>query len=88
MENIKKHFKSIHSLKLVTHNYHGLVRFELLYRILCLFVFFPLLIYIERLLPRINNTTIIAAYNVLDLLKRPWTYVILALILILVTVFA
>ncbi len=74
-------------LRLVLHNYRELIRFEFFYRILSLTVFFPLLIYTERLLLVLSSSSSITAYNIWELIQNPFTYVILALIGILVCVF-
>ncbi len=66
--------------QMVRSNFNGLIRFEFLYRTLCLLVFIPLLNYVERLLLLVNRTGNIAAYNVLDALKNPLTWIVLALL--------
>lgn len=73
---------------LVRKNYRSLIRFLVSYRLLCLFIFFPLLIYAERLMLVVNGTSNLAAYNVKGFLLNPLIWILAILIFILVILFA
>jgi len=75
-------------VSLVFANLRGLVNFEIQYRLLCLFVFFPVLIYIERLLLVVNGYTNITWENTAETLRNPLTWLTLVLLVVAVTLFA
>ncbi len=80
----KLHRRGMHirsgPIGMVRYGSRGLIRFEVIYRLLCMLVFIPVLNYVESLLLLVNGTGNIAAYNVLDALKNPLTWIVLAVL--------
>ena len=70
---------------LVRENLRGIMLFEALYRLLVWLVFFPILTWIYRLLPFVNGTSIIAAYNINRVFRNPLSWLVFALIAVLMT---
>ena len=79
---------AIAPLYLLRKNLKSLILFELIYRLLTLMVFFPVLTWMERLFLLFNKTSTIAAYNLHSFLRNPMTWIVLLLMGILITVFA
>ena len=73
---------------LVRKNLMSLIGFELICRLLSVFVFFPILTWMQRLFLLFNGTTAIAAYNYKRFLLNPLTWVVLIAQALLITVFA
>ena len=73
---------------LVRENLRGIMLFEALYRLLVWLVFFPILTWIYRLLPFVNGTSIIAAYNINSVFRNPLSWLVFLLLAVLMTVFA
>ncbi len=75
------------TVSLVKGNFKSLVSFELAYRVLCLVVFFPILVYLERMLLYVNGTDNLAQYNVGKSLVNPLTWLILIVVFMAVVFF-
>ena len=75
-------------LGLLRWNLRSLICFELIYRLLTLMVFFPLLTWMQRLFLVFNKTSTIASYNLSSFLRNPMTWFVLLLMGITITVFA
>ena len=73
---------------LLRRNLKSLICFELIYRLLTLMVFFPLLTWMQRLFLLFNKTSAIAAYNLQSFLRNPLTWLVLLAMGFLITVFA
>lgn len=73
---------------LLRENLGSLMRFEITYRLLTFFVFFPILTYMERLFLIANRTSVIAAFNVNGTMRNPFTWAVLILMAFVITVFA
>ena len=69
-------------------NFKSLISFELLYRLLALVVFFPVLSWMQRLLLLVNGTSSITASNARRYLLNPLTWAVLLLLSIVLTLFA
>ncbi len=76
------------SLNLVRKNLKGIIGFELLYRILVYLVVFPLLSWLQRLLTVVNRTSVIAAFNIRRVMMNPLSWIIFALVILVMTGFA
>ncbi len=68
----------LHPYWMVRHNIKGMVLFELMYHLLSFFVFFPVLVFSERLLLWVNLKSNIAAYNAKYIFLNPLTWLVLA----------
>ena len=69
---------------LLMENIKSLIAFEIVFRILCLLVLFPLLSWAQRLWLIGNRTRVIAWYNAGSFVKNPITWIVLiAMILLL-----
>ena len=67
----------LHPYWMVRHNIRGMVLFELMYHLLSFLVFFPALVFSERLLLWVNLKSNIAAYNAKYILFNPLSWVVL-----------
>ena len=75
-------------LLLLKNNARSLIVFELICRGLSVFVIFPLLTWVQRLFLLFNSTSTIAAYNSLQFVLNPLTYVVLIVMALIITVFS
>ena len=69
-------------------NLRGMVNFEIIYRMLSFFVFFPCMLGLERLLLMVNRNSNIAAYNMDRMLLNPLSWIVFLLLVTLVGIFA
>ncbi len=74
--------------RLMGRNTGSIIKFELLYKIVTFLIFFPILGWVQRLLLVVNNTRIVAAYNLKSVKSNPLTYLVLLLMILLLTIFA
>lgn len=74
--------------RMVWKNVGSMVRFEIGYRLLSMLVFFPSLVGLERMLLFVNAKTNVAAYNAKSLAYNPLTWLVLALMVVMVGVYA
>ena len=89
MQTVKIWLKSVLlPFGLVRNNLTSLMRFELIYRILTMFVFFPLITWIYRLLPFVNKTSVITTQNLKRVVLNPLSWIVMAVVIFLMTVFA
>ena len=89
MQTVKIWLKSVLlPFGLVRNNLTSLMRFELIYRILTMFVFFPLITWIYRLLPFVNKTSVITTQNLKRVVLNPLSWIVMAVIIFLMTVCA
>ena len=72
---------------LIAGDFKSLLGFEIAYRVICLVVFFPILVYLERLMLYVNGTDNLAQYNVGKSFLNPLTWLILLVILMFVVLF-
>ena len=75
-------------LNLLRRNLKSLIGFELVYRLLTILVFFPLLTWMQRLFLVANRSSNIAAYNVKQLYRNPFAWLIMLVMMTLLTIFA
>ena len=75
-------------LQLVRINLRSLIGFELICRLLCALVFFPLLTWMQRLFLIFNASRSITARNLSSFLRNPLTWVVLIIQALLMTTFA
>lgn len=89
MKKIKVIFNLIiEPLRLMRINARSLILFELICRLLTVFVFYPLITWIQRLFLLFNGTKTIAAYNFKWFIRNPLTYVVLIVMAIMITIFS
>lgn len=89
MDKLTLWLKQVFSpLSLVKENIRSLMGFQVICRLLAVLVFFPLLDWLQRLFLLVNGTPVIAAYNLSRVRANPLTWVVVALIALLLTVFA
>ncbi len=89
MERLKRWMKEIVvPFELLRENGGGLLKFEAIYRLLTYLVVFPFLTWIFRFLPLVNGTNVIAAYNIQKVISNPFSWMIAAVIVLLLTLFA
>ncbi len=74
--------------RIIQKNLKGIFFFELVYRLMSFLVFFPCLVALERVLLFVNRKSNVAAFNALRLLINPLTWVVLALMVVLLGVSA
>ncbi|MCR5453110.1 MAG: glycerophosphoryl diester phosphodiesterase membrane domain-containing protein [Lachnospiraceae bacterium] len=69
---------------LLKKNFGGFLRFEILYKLISIFIFFPLMEKFETLSLRLSGVYYISNYNLAKVLKNPlvWAMVLISLILI------
>ena len=87
-ELFRKLKSAVMPLRLMKRNLRSLICFELIYRLLTLMVFFPVLTWMQRLFLIANRSSSIAAYNLRHFLRNPFTWLILLVMGVLITVFA
>ena len=88
-EKIIKYLKPLlMPLQLVRINLRSLIGFELICRLLCALVFFPLLTWMQRLFLIFNASRSITARNLSSFLRNPLTWVVLIIQALLMTTFA
>ncbi|MBR2769647.1 MAG: glycerophosphoryl diester phosphodiesterase membrane domain-containing protein [Solobacterium sp.] len=83
----KKFNRTRRSMKLLFGDFKSLIEFEVLYRIVSLLIFYPILVYMERSILLVNRMNNMAAYNVVSSMKNPFTWIILILIALAVVFF-
>ncbi len=66
----------------------SLIKFEIIYKLMTIFIFFPILSWMMRLLLIVNGTKVVAAFNASSLLTNPLTWVVGLVTVILLTIFA
>ena len=86
MTNEKKN-RRITGLTLIRRNFRTLLKFEVIYKILSLVLFFPSLIYLQRLLLIVNKETVIATYNFKAMMLNPLSWLIMILMVVLVCLY-
>lgn len=79
--------KTNRTAKLIAGDFRSMLGFEISYRVICLVVFFPILVYLERLILYVNGTDNLAQYNVVKSLLNPLTWLILIVVLMFVVFF-
>ena len=72
-------------LALIKENFSGFVLYELMYRFLAFLVLFPVLSWTEKLWLVGNNTSVIAWYNVRSIIKNPFSWIVLLLMVLMIT---
>ncbi|MBR4455249.1 MAG: glycerophosphoryl diester phosphodiesterase membrane domain-containing protein [Solobacterium sp.] len=77
-DEIQKGFRN--PLRVIFFNLRTLIGFALCYRLFVLLVVFPLLSYMERLLPFVNGNSNITMYNAKESLLNPLSWLVLLLI--------
>lgn len=70
-------------LGLMRENVKSLINFEIIFRVLCFLVLFPILTWAQRLWLVANNTRVIAWYNTSEFLRNPVTWIVLVLMVLL-----
>ncbi|MBR3644166.1 MAG: glycerophosphoryl diester phosphodiesterase membrane domain-containing protein, partial [Parasporobacterium sp.] len=89
MEKVKKYYRNLlNPFLLVRQNLKSLFFFEILYRLLAVMVFFPILTWTQRLYLWFNGTAVITSSNVFPFLKNPLTWLVFILLVFLMTIFA
>ena len=83
----RKFNRTRRSLKLLFGDFKSLIEFVVLYRIVSLLIFYPILVYMERSILLVNRMNNMAAYNVVSSMKNPFTWIILILIALAVVFF-
>ena len=79
--------KGTRPLALLHANMKGMVYFQMLYRAMCMVIFFPVLIYVEKLLLVVNNKTNLTQANALSALLNPLTWLVLLTMWFLISFF-
>ena len=74
-------------LKLLAANLKGMVLFQVLYRIVTMLIFFPVLIYVERALLVVNNSSTLTQANAIKAMMNPLTWMVLIVMWFLMSVF-
>ena len=74
-------------LKLLAANLKGMVLFQVLYRIVTMLIFFPVLIYVERALLVVNNSSTLTQANAIKAMMNPMTWMVLIVMWFLMSVF-
>ena len=72
----------------VKQNIKNIIKFELIYRTLSFFVFYPLLVGLERVLLIANANINITAYNAVKMLLNPLSYIVFFVMLFLLAFFS
>ena len=89
MRKLKKYYLNLLSpFLLVRQNLKSLFFFEILYRLLAIMVFFPILTWTQRLYLWFNGTALITSSNLFPFLKNPLTWIVFILLVFLMTIFA
>lgn len=83
----EKKGEKIHPVNLLRTNWKGLVLFQLLYRLTTMVIFFPTLIYIERLLLVVNGSAALTQTNFLRSALNPFSWLVVLVMSLLMTVF-
>ncbi len=73
--------------RLLTANLKGMVYFQVLYRVMTMLIFFPVLIYVERALLLVNNSSTLTQANAVKALLNPLTWLVLIVMWFLMSVF-
>ena len=89
LKQLLEYFKSVLSpFVLMRGNTLSIIKFELIYRIMALLIFFPVFSWMQRLLLIVNGTKVVAAFNLNSFMGNPLTWVVLLLMVIFLTVVA
>ena len=80
--------KPYHALRLLSKNLGGFLRFEILFKLLSVFVFFPLIDRFERIALRLSGIRYLSNYNLHRTLSNPIVWLTCLLILIFTGLFS
>lgn len=77
-------------IQLIRYNFNTLIKFELLYKLLTLFIFSPLFSIIFKIVMKINGFSYLTIENIIEFIKKPltiYTFIVFVILLLLYTIF-